>query len=168
MLIKPRGEPMKTQAIVTAATLTLAAQSAQAWTLDKDVDDLTDEYSVHAYNDEEESGHTAQWIAISCFSGKRMQAKISFNEFLNSAHEHASIKYRVDKGKLVKPSGWKISTQHDTAYATDIRAVNFAKNLLTGSKIVAEAIAHDGDKHRIRVSLLGAAKPIRAVLKECN
>ena len=156
-----------TSFLLVVALCSGVAQAEQTvWRISSGIDDLTDEYSIHAHgiNAEQAGG-----VVVSCFGRLRMQASIIFGEFLGNGGKPIPVKYRVNKESVREIVGWTVHTQDSgTAVSVDKLAEVFSRDLLWGLFLTAEAVTYDKKRHRVRISLEKADKHIDKVLETCS
>ena len=150
--------------IMTLALALVAAPAVAGWQVDRNVDELTDEGSVVAIY---EAGGAA--VGIVCATGTGwMQTNVLFPGFLNSGDDPVLVLHRVDKGNLQSANWTAFNQNNRIAFLAGHAAAKFARGLLGGRVLIAEATAYDGERHRVRVSLDGADGPVMAALGACG
>ena len=151
--------------IMALALCALAWAPANAgWQVEHNVDELTDVGTVVAiYNG---YPHTAVGVVCSTQDGW-MQVNIDFGGFLNTGGDPVPFRYRIDKGPLLSARGEVATQNHRIAFLAGDHAAKFARGLLGGGVLIAEATAYDDERHRVRVPLAGADARIMEVLDAC-
>lgn len=136
------------------------AIEASEWTLDEQVDPLTDD-RVTTARSSYSAGPTTRWAVIRC-TGTRLEAYFDFDVFLD--RDPVSVRYRIDREPLAEEK-WLASADGTSVFANE--DADLARQLISGSSLVIEARDYRGQSYRANFDVSNA-RSIRAVLENCG
>lgn len=131
--------------------------SAAAWRLERERDPFSDRQNVRAVY----SSGDGVALAVRCHGGALDALLIA--GYVGEAD--ASVRFRFDDGE-VQSNVWDALSERDGLWSPS--PGNFARQLMSGSRLVFEYTNYAGSARRYQVGLSGSAGPVGAVLDACG
>ena len=142
-------------------TLSLATSAQARWTYGAERDPFTDERASTAIKSN--PGLFGASLVIRCKEGL-LESYYVPGQYIGSSRS-TFVRYRFDR-KEPETDYWSLGTQGTAAFSST--AVEFAREIVSGSTLVIEADDFSDTPHRAKFSLSGSSGPVGRVLSDCK